>query len=143
MLLSRPRLRMSSFSRRMSSSSWPVMEVCLGEEAVLGLELQVESGAGRLRTASVSRGFRVAVHLDGVGWVYSELEILGSQMLCRNDQLRLLHLELKTKDCLLAKTDFQYSQRLEDIRLLKLDMRNLGRERSIQSKLASNAKDLR
>ncbi|CAL8270591.1 cilia- and flagella-associated protein 58 [Gadus morhua] len=75
--------------------------------------------------------------------VYSELEILGSQMLCRNDQLRLLHLELKTKDCLLAKTDFQYSQRLEDIRLLKLDMRNLSREKSIQSRLASNAKDLR
>ena len=64
-------------------------------------------------------------------------------MLCRNDQLRLLHLELKTKDCLLAKTDFQYSQRLEDIRLLKLDMRNLSREKSIQSRLASNAKDLR
>ena len=75
--------------------------------------------------------------------MYSELEILGSQMLCRNDQLRLLHLELKTKDSLLAKTDFQYNQRLEDIRLLKLDVRSLGREKSIQSRMASSAKDLR
>ena len=49
----------------------------------------------------------------------NERDILGTQLIRRNDELALLYEKIKILQNTLAKGELQYQQRLEDIRLLK------------------------
>jgi hypothetical protein len=52
--------------------------------------------------------------------VISERDILGTQLVRRNDELALLYEKIKIQQSTLNKGEIQYNQRLEDIRVLKL-----------------------
>ncbi|CAL8331036.1 unnamed protein product [Merluccius merluccius] len=75
--------------------------------------------------------------------VKSEQVILGSQLLRRNDEMKLLYEQIKTQQAILTKGNLQYNQRVEDIRLLKLEIRRLHQKNAIQGRSASNAEELR
>ena len=75
--------------------------------------------------------------------VINERDILGTQLIRRNDELALLYEKIKIQQSTLNKGEMQYSQRLEDIRILKLEIKKMRRERGILSKNVANIDDLR
>ena len=64
-------------------------------------------------------------------------------MIRRNDELALLYEKIKIQQSTLNIGEVQYSQRLEDICILKLEVRRMRRERASLSKCVSNMDDLR
>ncbi len=75
--------------------------------------------------------------------VINERDILGTQVIRRNDELALLYEKVKIQQSTLNKGEVQYAQRLEDIRILKLEIKKMRRERAILSKSVANVDDLR
>lgn len=75
--------------------------------------------------------------------VISERDILGTQLVRRNDELALLYEKIKIQQSTLNKGEVQYNQRIEDIRVLKLEIRKLRRERMLLQKSVANIDDLR
>jgi len=75
--------------------------------------------------------------------VISERDILGTQLVRRNDELALLYEKIKIQHSTLNKGEVQYNQRLEDIRVLKLEIRKLRREKVLLQKTVSNVDDLK
>ena len=60
--------------------------------------------------------------------VINERDILGTQVIPRNDELALLYEKIKIQQSTLNIGEVQYAQRLEDIRILKL--KKMRRERA-------------
>eukprot|EP00002_Diphylleia_rotans_P004987 TRINITY_DN1392_c1_g3_i1.p1 TRINITY_DN1392_c1_g3~~TRINITY_DN1392_c1_g3_i1.p1 ORF type:complete len:887 (-),score=260.76 TRINITY_DN1392_c1_g3_i1:165-2825(-) len=60
--------------------------------------------------------------------VINERDILGTQLIRRNDELALLYEKIKIQQSTLSKGEIQYRQRVEDIRILKLKVNDLKRE---------------
>ena len=75
--------------------------------------------------------------------VLAERDILGTQLVRRNDELALLYEKLKIQQSILNKGEVQYSQRLDDIRLLKLEIRKLRREKMLLIKNVAHVDDLK
>uniref|UniRef100_A0A0L8GMD2 EF-hand domain-containing protein n=1 Tax=Octopus bimaculoides TaxID=37653 RepID=A0A0L8GMD2_OCTBM len=92
-----------------------------------------------IRDADVER-CRQKKELDQV---ISERDILGTQLVRRNDELALLFEKIKIQQSTLSKGEVQYDQRLEDIRVLKLEIKKLRREKIILEKSVANVNDLR
>ncbi|XP_043911882.1 cilia- and flagella-associated protein 58 [Protopterus annectens] len=75
--------------------------------------------------------------------VIGERDILGTQLVRRNDELALLYEKIKIQQSILNKGETQYRQRVEDIRLLKLEIKRLRREKGILNKSVINVEELR
>uniref|UniRef100_A0A2C9K519 Cilia- and flagella-associated protein 58 central coiled coil domain-containing protein n=1 Tax=Biomphalaria glabrata TaxID=6526 RepID=A0A2C9K519_BIOGL len=75
--------------------------------------------------------------------VISERDILGTQLVRRNDELALLYEKIKIQQSVLNKGEVQYNQRIEDIRILKLEIKKMRREKFILQKSVANVEDLR
>jgi chromosome segregation ATPase len=60
--------------------------------------------------------------------VINERDILGTQLIRRNDELALLYEKIKILQSTLAKGEIQYKDKLEDIRLLKFKISDLQAE---------------
>jgi len=75
--------------------------------------------------------------------VIGERDILGTQLVRRNDEVALLYEKIKIQQSTMYKGETQYNQRLEDIRVLKLEIRKLRRERVLLQKTVSNVEDLK
>ena len=57
--------------------------------------------------------------------------------------MALLYEKIKIQQSTLNKGEIQYNQRLEDIRVLKLEIKKLRREKGILQKSVANVEDLR
>eukprot|EP00045_Choanoeca_perplexa_P009545 m.92406 g.92406 ORF g.92406 m.92406 type:complete len:872 (-) comp14943_c0_seq1:56-2671(-) len=75
--------------------------------------------------------------------VIAERDTLGTQLIRRNDELALVYEKLRIQQTTLSKGESQYRERMEDIRLLKLEIKRLRRERQMLSKSTSSVDDLR
>uniref|UniRef100_A0A8C4GHZ6 Cilia- and flagella-associated protein 58 central coiled coil domain-containing protein n=1 Tax=Dicentrarchus labrax TaxID=13489 RepID=A0A8C4GHZ6_DICLA len=75
--------------------------------------------------------------------VIRERDNLGKQLLRRNDERALLYEKIRIQQSILSKGDFHYNQRMEDICLLKLEVKRLRRKKSILDKTVPNTEDLR
>ncbi|KAM7073737.1 cilia- and flagella-associated protein 58 [Molossus nigricans] len=75
--------------------------------------------------------------------VIGERDILGSQLVRRNDELALLYEKIKIQQSVLNKGEAQYNQRLEDMRILKLEIKKLRREKGILARSVANVDELR
>jgi len=60
--------------------------------------------------------------------VCNERDILGTQLIRRNDELALLYEKLKIQQTTLSKGQIQYANRCNEIRLLKIKLNDLQRE---------------
>ena len=74
--------------------------------------------------------------------VIQERDILGTQLVRRNDELALLYEKIKIQQSTLNKGELQYKSRVEDIRILKLEIKRLRRERKILTAKVANIDDL-
>lgn len=72
-----------------------------------------------------------------------ERDSLGKQLLQRNDERALLFEKIRIQQSILSKGDFHYKQRLEDIQLLKLEIKRLRRSNDIQDRTLPNTEELR
>lgn len=75
--------------------------------------------------------------------VISERDLLGTQLVRRNEALALLYEKIKIQESIMSKGEMQYSDRLEDIRLLKLEVKRQKREQNILTRTVSKVEDLR
>uniref|UniRef100_A0A8C1TGN1 Cilia and flagella associated protein 58 n=1 Tax=Cyprinus carpio TaxID=7962 RepID=A0A8C1TGN1_CYPCA len=75
--------------------------------------------------------------------VRNERNLLGMQLMKRNEALALLYEKIKIQQSIMNKGDIQHNERLEDIRLLKLEIKKQRREKNILNKTVSNVEDLR
>ena len=75
--------------------------------------------------------------------VVNERDILGTQLIRRNDELRLVYEKIRIQQSTLGKGETQYRQRLDDIRLLKMEIKRLRREKTILNKTVSNVEQLK
>lgn len=75
--------------------------------------------------------------------VINERDILGTQLIRRNDELALLYEKIKILQSTLARGEVQYQERLEDIRLLKFKIGDHKSELRIVKSQAQQIPDLR
>lgn len=75
--------------------------------------------------------------------VIRERDSLGKQLLHSNDERTLLYEKIRIQQSILSKGDFHYKQRIEDIRLLKLEIKRLRRKKSILDKTLPDTEELR
>lgn len=74
--------------------------------------------------------------------VIQERDILGTQLVRRNDELALLYEKIKIQQSTLNKGEIQYKARIEDLRILKLEIKRLRREKKILNVKVANVDDL-
>ncbi|KAG2443529.1 hypothetical protein HXX76_001881 [Chlamydomonas incerta] len=70
--------------------------------------------------------------------VVNERDILGTQLVRRNDELALLYEKIKIQQSTLSKGQIQYRDRLNEIRVLKVKLADLKRELHILKSSVSN-----
>jgi chromosome segregation ATPase len=75
--------------------------------------------------------------------VVDERDILGTQLIRRNDELALLYEKIKILQTTLSKGESQYNERLEDIKLLKYKIGDLKCELRIVTSKAAEIKGLK
>ncbi|XP_037091261.1 cilia- and flagella-associated protein 58-like [Pollicipes pollicipes] len=75
--------------------------------------------------------------------VTTERDILGTQLVRRNDELALLYEKIRIQESTLSKGEQQYRERIRDIGLLKLEIRKLRREKGLLSRSVHNLEDMR
>ncbi|XP_076265822.1 cilia- and flagella-associated protein 58-like [Rhynchophorus ferrugineus] len=73
----------------------------------------------------------------------NERDVLGSQLVRRNDEIALLNEKIKILQSTLCRGETQYDQRLEDIKLLKIEVKRLRQKKMLMSKSMNNMTDLR
>ncbi|XP_029037703.2 cilia- and flagella-associated protein 58-like [Osmia bicornis bicornis] len=82
-------------------------------------------------------------HKKDIDTVMNERDIIGTQLVRRNDELSLQYSRIKVLHGTLQRGEVQYNQRLEDIRLLKLEVNKLRTENTLLTKNIENMSDLR
>ena len=75
--------------------------------------------------------------------VINERDILGTQLLRRNDELALLYEKLRVQQSALKTGEAQYAARLDDIRVLKLKIRDMVREVNVAKAGGSNTEEMK
>ncbi|KAG5446493.1 Cilia- and flagella-associated protein 58 [Clonorchis sinensis] len=75
--------------------------------------------------------------------VISERDVLGSQLVRRNDELALLYEKIRIQQSLLNKGEREYNQRLRELNLLKEEVRKLRREKALLQSTATKIEDLK
>lgn len=75
--------------------------------------------------------------------VMNERDIIGTQIVRRNDEMSLQYNKLQVLSQTLSRGEKQYSQRLQDIRMLKLEVKKLRMEKATLLKHTKNLDDLR
>jgi chromosome segregation ATPase len=73
----------------------------------------------------------------------TERDILGTQLIRRNDELALLYEKVKIQQSTLRKGEAQYQNRMQDIRMLKLKIGDLRRELHIAKRQAGRLGDVK
>lgn len=74
--------------------------------------------------------------------IINERDILGTQLIRRNDELALLYEKVKILQSTLRRGEIQYNARLADIRLMKLKVRDLQRQLTIARGGQAGVEDL-
>lgn len=74
--------------------------------------------------------------------IRSERDVLGTQLLRRNDENALLYEKLKLQQSILRSGETQYRDRLEDIRFLKLKLKDVQRQLNALKGGSVNVSDL-
>lgn len=75
--------------------------------------------------------------------VMNERDIVNTQIVRRNDEMNLQYNKLQILTETLSRGEKQYAQRLEEIRMLKLEVKKLRMDKAALMKHTSNLNDLR
>lgn len=98
------------------------------DEIIRKQELDVQTLHSSLKTAD-EQALEQRKEYDQI---VSERDILAAQLIRRNDELALLHEKVKSQQITLKNGELQYTERLNDIRLLTIKIQELQREVSLK-----------
>mmetsp|Transcript_20814 Transcript_20814/g.48084 ORF Transcript_20814/g.48084 Transcript_20814/m.48084 type:complete len:895 (+) Transcript_20814:173-2857(+) len=110
-----------------------------GEETIAGQASEINKLNHIISEADTER----AAMKKEYDQVINERDILGTQLIRRNDELALLYEKIKIQQSTLNKGEVQYRERLEDIRMLKLKINDLKRKLHMLKQQTSNIDVLR
>uniref|UniRef100_A0A7S4K395 Cilia- and flagella-associated protein 58 central coiled coil domain-containing protein n=1 Tax=Guillardia theta TaxID=55529 RepID=A0A7S4K395_GUITH len=110
-----------------------------GEETISGQASEINKLNKIISEADAERGAMKKEYDQ----VINERDILGTQLIRRNDELALLYEKIKIQQSTLNKGEVQYRERLEDIRMLKLKISDLKRKLGMLKQQTSNIDVLR
>ena len=77
-----------------------------------------------------------------IGDLLAERDVLGAQLIRRNDELALLHEKIEIMSSILKKGEAQYRDRDEDVRILRIHVRDLRRQLSLANRAAGQVGEL-
>ncbi|XP_041985150.1 cilia- and flagella-associated protein 58-like [Aricia agestis] len=83
---------------------------------------------------------KLSKELEGL---VNERDVVGAQLVRRNDEIALLYEKIRILEVTLHRGERQYASRVEDIRLLRLEILRLRKEKNLLSKGIENMTDLR
>merc|ERR1712216_491247 len=109
-----------------------------GEETITGQAAEINKLNHIISEADTER----AAMKKEYDQVINERDILGTQLIRRNDELALLYEKIKIQQSTLNKGQAQYQERLNDLRVLKLKVKDVMRELMISKKQGSQTDDL-
>jgi len=72
-----------------------------------------------------------------------ERDLIGAQLIRRNDEVSLLYEKIKIMNLTLHKGELQYKERLEDIRILKVEIHRVRCKNNMLEKRNQTTDDLR
>ncbi|KAJ8965219.1 hypothetical protein NQ314_004289 [Rhamnusium bicolor] len=122
------------------------IEVMAGLDTIRTLKQDIKELAEeerRLHKTLMSNERTIRDQAKDLEQLMNERDILGSQLVRRNDEIALLQEKIVILQSTLFRGETQYGQRLEDIKLLKLEVKRLRQEKNLMSKSMSNMVDLR
>lgn len=70
--------------------------------------------------------------------VSNERDVLGTQLVRRNDELALLYEKLRLQQMTLSKGQVQYTNRVNEIRLLRIKLSDMQREQHMLKNSIAN-----
>ncbi|XP_050310350.1 cilia- and flagella-associated protein 58-like [Anthonomus grandis grandis] len=73
----------------------------------------------------------------------NERDVLGSQLVRRNDEIALLNEKIKILQFTLSRGETQYDQRLTDVKFLKIEVKRLRQDKMLMTKTVDNMVDLK
>ncbi|XP_068625385.1 cilia- and flagella-associated protein 58-like [Battus philenor] len=101
---------------------------------------QEEARLTRIINESDAARAKLKKELEGM---MNERDVVGAQLVRRNDEISLLYEKIRILEITLHRGERQYEQRVEDIRLLRLEIIRLRKEKNLLSKGIENMTDLR
>ncbi|CAH0597808.1 unnamed protein product [Chrysodeixis includens] len=101
---------------------------------------QEEARLNRIVQEGDAARAKLAKELEGL---MNERDVVGAQLVRRNDEISLLYEKIRILEVTLQRGERQYEQRVEDIRLLRLEIIRLRKEKNLLSKGIENMTDLR
>ena len=75
--------------------------------------------------------------------IINQRDLLGTQLIRKNDELALLYEKIKIQQSALARGEVLYQERIVDIRLIKFKIADLNRALTIAKRMASQIEDLK
>ncbi|EFN51138.1 hypothetical protein CHLNCDRAFT_141344 [Chlorella variabilis] len=114
-------------------------QVAESEGAAAAQRAEVKQLQGAIAEADQAR-LRLKKEYD---LVVGERDVLGTQLVRRNEELRLLYEKIKIQQSSLHRGQAQYRDRLNEIRVLKIKVAGLQRELSALKSSVTNAEVLR
>ncbi|KAL1494784.1 hypothetical protein ABEB36_010327 [Hypothenemus hampei] len=97
----------------------------------------------RLHETILEQEKTIRAQVKDMEQLMNERDVLGSQLVRRNDEIALLNEKIKILQSILNKGETQYDQRLQDIKLLKIEIKRLRQEKLLLNKQMNNTIDLR
>lgn len=73
----------------------------------------------------------------------NDRDVIGAQLVRRNDEIGLLYDKINILEVTLHRGEYHYEKRLDDIRLLKLEIQKIRQEKDSLEKCISNMTDLK
>ncbi|CAB3222985.1 unnamed protein product [Arctia plantaginis] len=101
---------------------------------------QEEARLNRIVQEGDTARAKLSKELEGL---MNERDVVGAQLVRRNDEISLLYEKIRILEITLQRGERQYEQRVEDIRLLRLEIIRLRKEKNLLSKGIENMTDLR
>ncbi|XP_069362955.1 cilia- and flagella-associated protein 58-like [Maniola hyperantus] len=101
---------------------------------------QEEARLNRIIQEGDTAKAKLVKELEGL---INERDVVGAQLVRRNDEISLLYEKIRILEVTLHRGERQYEQRVEDIRLLRLEILRLRKEKNLLSKGIENMTDLR
>lgn len=97
----------------------------------------------RLKGALQEADTTIARQKKEIESVMNERDVIGTQLVRRNDEMSIQYNKLQLLNDTLTRGEKQYAQRLDDIKMLRLEVKRLGQEKTALEKSAANLCDTR
>ncbi|KAF5274018.1 hypothetical protein FQA39_LY01133 [Lamprigera yunnana] len=97
----------------------------------------------RLKKALMESDKKIKDQATDIETLRNERDLLGSQLIRRNNEIALLYEKINILQSILQRGENHYERRLEDIHLLKLEVKSLRQEKFLLTRSVTNMTNLR